>query len=207
MSIKGRPWADVRNDLYGSPYMVWHDGPAFSGLRDAWRTEPEALLEQLIVGMGEGDALAAESFAELEPAPTGDTLTRVVDMLEQHLPTSPPGAQVQIALTLLRLTADQSWARHIGDVLDAPLHWSTRIDAAIALRRVDPSPDLTAVLVRGVQADDYLVRYHSAGTLRRWAGLGDIEEDDALFTELVKDADPAAWATVATALQGLHRSL
>ena len=204
MTIAGRPWADVRNELYGEPYMVWHDGPEFSGLRDAWRTEPEALLDQLFAGMAEGDALAAQSFAELEPAPTGEALARVVTMLEQHLPTSPPGAQVQIALTLVRLTGDQNWARHIGDVLDlATLHWSTRIDAAIALRQVAPTPELKQVLLRGVQADDYLVRYHSSGTLRRWAGRGDIEEDDALFTELVKDADPAAWATVATALARL----
>ena len=37
MSVRNRPWADVRSELFGEPYMVWHDGPEFSGLRDAWR--------------------------------------------------------------------------------------------------------------------------------------------------------------------------
>ena len=74
MSIAGREWADVRNELFGEPYMVWHDGPDFSGLREAWKAEPEALLELLFVGMGEGDGLAAQALSELEPTPTGETL-------------------------------------------------------------------------------------------------------------------------------------
>jgi hypothetical protein len=204
VSIAGRPWADVRNELYGDPYMVWHDGPEFSGLRDAWRTEPEALLDQLFTGMGEGDALAAQSLAELEPAPTGEALARVVAKLEQHLDSSPPGAQVQIGMALYRLTGDQKWSGPLGAVLDRAVFWGDRIDAAIALRRVTPSPELREVLLRNVLAEDYLVRYHCCGTLRRWAGLDtDIDADDELFTLLVRDDDPAAWAKVADALRAL----
>jgi len=201
--IAGREWADVRNELYGEPYMVWHDGPEFSGLRDAWRTEPEALLELLFDGMGQGDALAAQSLAELEPAPTGETLTHVVTMLKQHLPTSPPGARVQIGMTLCRLTGDERWATAVADVLDrGATHWGDQIDAAMALKRVRPTPELKEVLLRGIVDPEYLVRFHSSNTLRAWAGLDtDIDSDDALFTDLVKDDDPAAWARVAQALR------
>jgi hypothetical protein len=204
MTIEGRPWADVRNELYGEPYMVWHDGPEFSGLREAWRTEPEALLELLFAGMAEGDGLAAQSLAELEPAPTGETLARVVAMLEQHLDPGSPGARVQIGMALYRLTGDVKWATPLGEVVAGrALHWGDQIDAAMALRRVTPTPELKEALLHGVVDHEYLVRYHSSNTLRAWAGLGAIEDDDALWTDLVKDDDPDAWARVAAALPAL----
>jgi hypothetical protein len=182
--------------------MVWHDGPEFSGLREAWRTEPDALLDQLFDGMAEGDALAAQSLAELEPAPVGDALTRVVATLEEHLAASPPGAQVQIGMALYRLTGEQKWADPVAAVLDSAVPWGSRIDAAMALRHVAPSPELREVLLRNVTDAEYLVRYHCCGTLRRWAGLqSDIDEDEALFPLLVRDDDPVAWSLVADALR------
>lgn len=202
MTIAGRPWADVRQELFGEPYLVWHDGPEFSGLRDAWRREPEALLEQLFAGMAEGDALAAQSFAELEPMPTGAQAERVAAALREHLPTAPAGARVQIGLTLYKLTGDPSWAEPIVRVLDGAVHWGDRIDAAIALREVPATPGLRAALLRNVQADDYLVRYHSATTLLRWNGeRGQLEDvDDALFGLLTSDGDPDTWARAAARL-------
>lgn len=205
MSLANRPWAEVRNDLFGEPYMVWHDGPDFTGLRDAWRAEPEALIEQLFAGMAEGDALAAQSLSELDPPPTGEQLTRVIAALEKHVASSPPYAQVQLGLTLYKLTGDPKWTAPIAEVLDADVHWSSRIDAAIALRQVAPTPELTQSLLRNVQAADYLVRFHSATTLLRWSGTGKTidEYDDALFGLLVKDDDPTAWKQVADALAQL----
>jgi HEAT repeat protein len=201
MTLAGRDWADVRQELFGEPYMVWHDGPDFTLLREAWQREPEQLLEQLFQGMSEGDALAAQSLSELDPAPTGDTAMRVAKTLEQHVDTAPPNARVQIGLTLYKLTGDPKWTKPIVEVLKGDVHWSSAIDAAIALRQVKPTTELTAALLRAVQKDDYLVRYHSATTLRQWAGLtAPIEDDDALFSKLVRDADPAAWKEVAQAL-------
>lgn len=202
MGLQGRAWADVRNELFGEPYMVWHDGPEFSGLREAWRTEPEALLEQLFAGMAEGDGLASQSLAELEPAPTGETLRAVVAALEQHLAGSPPGARVRIRMSLLRLTGDAKWALPVAEVLDGGAsHWGDQIDAAMALRDVEPAPELRAALLHGVVDPEYLVRYHSANTLRHWNGLeGAVESDDAMFTDLTKDDDPSAWKRVADRL-------
>lgn len=88
MSLSGRPWAEVRAELFGEPYLVWHDGPEFSGLREVWAREPDALLEQLFAGMAEGDPLAAQSLSELEPAPTGAAARRVIDVLREHCATT-----------------------------------------------------------------------------------------------------------------------
>ena len=71
----------------------------------------------------------------------------------------------------------------ILDVLDSAVHWGDRINAAIALRDFPPSDAGKACLLRNVQAEDYLVRYHSASTLLAWAGVETaIEDDDELFT-------------------------
>lgn len=199
MSVAGRPWAEVRNELFGTPYMVWHDGPEFSGLRAAWREEPEAVLEQLFAGMAEGDSLAAQSLSELQPAPTGEVADRVIASLREHLPGAPASSRVQIGLTLYKLTGDTAWAEPIVTVLDGVVHWGDRIDAAIALREVPPSTELRAALLRNVATDDYLVRYHSATTVLRWAGV-DRELSDAdhdLFALVAKDDDAAAWARAA----------
>jgi hypothetical protein len=187
--------------MFGEPYMVWHDGPEFSGLREEWKRDPEALLELLFEGMAENDALASQAFAELDPAPTGELALRVLEKLTEHLSTSGPSAVVQISRTLFRLTGTPVTMQPILNVLDSAVHWGDRIDAAIALRDFPPSDAGKECLLRNVQAEDYLVRYHSASTLLAWAGSETpIEDDDELFTLLVKDEAPDAWAQVAEAL-------
>jgi hypothetical protein len=56
------------------------------------------------------------------------------------------------------------------------------------------------VRVEGVRDGEYLVRYHSANTLLRWAGRTDDISDDELFALLVDDAGPDGWAVVAERL-------
>lgn len=197
-------WSEAREHMFGEPYMVWHDGPDFSGLREEWKRDPEALLELLFEGMAEDDSLASQSFSELEPAPTGELAIRVIAKLTDHLATSGPSARVQISRTLFRLTGSPVTMASIIEVLDSAVHWGHRIDAAIALRDFPPSEAGKACLLRNVQTEDYLVRYHSATTLLQWAGVKtEIEDDDKLFTLLVKDDDPKAWAKVADALAKL----
>lgn len=204
MTLEGRDWASVREELFGEPYMVWHDGPDFTLLREAWQREPAALIDQLFAGMGEGDALAAQSLSELEPPPTGEQRDQVIAALEKHVPDSPPNARVQLGLTLYKLTGDAKWTAPIVEVLDSDVHWGSRIDAAIALRQVPATPELRGCLLRNVQADDYLVRYHSATTLRQWAGVkGELSDDDELFDKIATDDAPKAWKQAADELSRL----
>lgn len=197
-------WSEARETMFGEPYMVWHDGPEFSGLREEWKRDPEALLELLFEGMAENDALASQSFSELEPAPTGELAIRVIKKLTEHLATSSPSAVVQISRTLFRLSGSPVTVEPIIGVLDSSVHWANRIDAAIALRDFPPSEAGKACLLRNVQTEDYLVRYHSASTLLAWAGVDTkIDDDDELFSLLVTDENPKAWAKVAAALEKL----
>jgi hypothetical protein len=190
--------------MFGEPYMVWHDGPDFTQLRDEWKRDPAALTDLLFEGMAEDDALASQAFSELEPLPTGDVLAKVVGTLEKQLDTAGPNATTQIARTLFKLTGDGKWELPVIQVLDSSVHWSNRIDAAMALRDFPPTDAGRAALLRNVQTEDYLVRYHSSSTLLRWAGVTTaIEDDDELFTLLVKDENPKAWKQVADALAKL----
>ncbi len=86
-------------------------------------------------------------------------------------------------------------------LLDRSQHWGVRLDAARRLAAFDPAPELVDALARGVRADDYLVRYHSATTLTRWAG-GDAEvsDDEDLFSLVVDEAGPAGHARAADVL-------
>lgn len=197
-------WSDARETMFGEPYMVWHDGPDFTQLRDEWKRDPAALTDLLFEGMAEDDALASQAFSELEPLPTGDVLAKVVGTLEKQLDTAGPNATTQIARTLFKLTGDGKWELPVIQVLDSSVHWSNRIDAAMALRDFPPTDAGRAALLRNVQTEDYLVRYHSSSTLLRWAGVTTaIEDDDELFTLLVKDENPKAWKQVADALAKL----
>ena len=61
--------------------------------------------------------------------------------------------------------------------------------------------ELRTALLHGVVDPEYLVRYHSANTLRHWNGLeGAVESYEAMFADLTKDGDPDAWARVAHSL-------
>jgi hypothetical protein len=105
-------------------------------------------------------------------------------------------------MALVRLTNDETWARAVAQVLDGGASfWSDQIDAAMALRHVEPTPELRTALLHGVIDPEYLVRYHSANTLRHWNGLdGAVESDEAMFGDLAKDDDPGAWQRVADRL-------
>jgi len=89
----------------------------------------------------------------------------------------------------------------VVEVLASTVHWGIRIDAAIRLQAFPPTPALVAAVARGVRDQEYLVRYHCANTLLRWAGRDeDISDDPELFGMVVDDAGLAGWAQVAERL-------
>lgn len=191
-------WQQFRQEAFGDPYLVWHDGPDFSALRDRWREDPSAVEALLKEGLAESDPLAAESVGEL-PAP-------VPVALREALTAAAPAARgdfaICVASALHRLTGDEAWSKPVVDVLLGGDFWSVRLNAAIALGRFAPTVDLIAAAMRGVQADDYLVRYHSANTLLRWAGLpADISAHED-FPLILDDADADAHARAAAGLAG-----
>jgi hypothetical protein len=189
-------WADFRREVFGEPYMVWHDGPMFDEIARVYRDDPELVLRMLRAGLSEGDDVAAQAARNLEP--TEEQLPAIVALLEAALPTAGGGARSEIATSLHALGGPGELAQHVVDVLLGPDHWSVRIDAAMQLAHFAPTPDLVAAAAAGVSDPEYLVRYHSANTLLRWAGRdGVISDDPELFALLVDDGGPDGWAEAA----------
>ena len=161
-------WERWRNDVFGDPYLVWHDGPEFTELLRRAAAAPGEVARMLAAGVEAGDPLAATSIAFLADkglAPAG---------AEALLLAAAPGATgtflVRVAQALHALTGDESWAAAVVSVLASDAFWGVRIDAAMALAGFAPTVDLIAALGRGVRDGEYLVRYHCANTLRRYAG-------------------------------------
>lgn len=191
-------WQDFRQDAFGDPYLVWHDGPDFEVFRDRWRTDPDRIQAVLGEGLGEQDPLAAQAIGEL-----GDsTPPALIDTLAAAAPDASGDFAVSVAAALHRLTGDESWSAPIVRVLLSDAFWGVRLNAAMALAQFAPTIELIAAAMQGVRADDYLVRYHSANTLLRWAQLpADISAhpDFGLITD---DASPADHARAAAGLAG-----
>ena len=199
-------WTDYRLAIFGDPYLVWHDGADFTALNATAGPDRELAERMLLVGLRAGDDLAAQGIRELR-------LLSAVPALEQAAAhTGEPQLRVRAAEALLALTGQQHWAATIAAVLDSPEFWGVRIRAAIALREFLPTPELTACLVRAVQDDEYLVRYHAATTLLVQAGRkADVSAYQRWFPRVAApggreqptEQDRAGWRAVAQELSAL----
>lgn len=190
-------WADFREEAFGDAYMVWHDGPDFTELRDRWRTDPELVERMLLAGIADDDALASQAIGELDL--DADGKRRFADAL---LALSPWGTfEVRTAESLITLTGDERFASRIAKVLTDPVHWGDRIDAAMSLKKYRPTEELITALEAGLRDQDNLVRHHSAESLLAYARdpEPDISAHDEDFGVLVAD-DPKGWASLATKL-------
>jgi HEAT repeat protein len=180
-------WAQWRRKVFGDPYLVWHDGPDFRALLRAARRDPAGVAGMLALGIREHDPVAAESVAALASArrlPSG-----LDEVLRAETATASGTFAVEAARTLHRLTADPAWAAPVLSILAGTEHWSVRLRAAMALVDFPPSPQIVAALAEAVADHDYLVRYHAANTLLRYAGrTSDISADPELFGKLRLDA-------------------
>jgi hypothetical protein len=192
-------WAAYREEAFGEPYMVWHDGPDFAEFRSRFAADPELATKMLAAGLAEGDQLAAQTPRELTL--TDEQRATFVRMLTDCLPSADGGVRLEAGASLFALTGDPSWAQPIAEVLGSPSFWSVRIDAAMRLKPFPPTPDLVAALSAGVRDPEYLVRYHCGNTLLRWAGRAEeISDDDELFALIIDDAGPEKWAQAAAQL-------
>lgn len=198
-TIAAVEWADRRRELFGDPYLVWHDGPEFTAVVAAARADPAGLARDLAAGVRLGDPVAAQAYGvlaghDLVPA---DALA----VLRGALPAARGSFLVRVAEALFLITGDPGWAEPLVSVLRTGEFWGERIDAAIALHRFAPTPALVAALADGMTDQEYLVRYHAASTLLRWAGLAATASDHpATFDAICQTADPAAYRAAADRL-------
>ena len=193
-------WTRWRDDVFGDPYLVWHDGPDFRRLSKRARSAPDDVARMLAAGLDADDPLAAQSICALNDnglAPAGTEA-----LLRGAVSRATGTFLVQVAQALHALTGDESWATPIAAVLVSDAFWGVRIDAATALTGFAPTPELVETLARGVRDEEYLVRYHCANTLLRYAGRKkDLWDYRSLFDLVATpaegeptDADRAKWA-------------
>lgn len=194
-------WAAYRQEAFGDPYMVWHDGPDFTEFQARFAADPELATRMLVAGLAEGDALAAQTPRELSLTP--DQRAGFVRLLTEAVPTADAGVRLEAGASLFALTGDPEWSAPVVEVLASRVHWGVRIDAAIRLKAFPSTAALVTALAGGVRDEEYLVRYHCANTLLHWAERPDeVSDDPGLFALIVDDAGPEGWARAAERLAG-----
>jgi hypothetical protein len=191
-------WSRWRQEIFGDPYLVWHDGPDFSAMLAAARYDRVHVARMLRAGLAAEDALAAQGFAELADA--GLAPDDAADLLRRAAATAGGELLIRLAEALYVLTADPSWANRIVEVLRDDDSELVRLGAAIALAGFPPAPALVAALAAAVHDDAYLVRYHAATTLVHYAGgTGDFRDGPGLFAKITSE-DPSQWRSAAAEL-------
>ncbi|HEX6354923.1 hypothetical protein [Actinophytocola sp.] len=187
-------WNRWRDDVFGDPYLVWHDGPDFRRLLSL---PPEEVARMLPAGLDAEDPVAALSI--LAMAEEGRAPQDAEALLRTAAATATGTFLVRVAQALNALTGDESWAEPIASVLGSQEFWGVRIDAAIALATFTPTVPLIQTLDRAVRDPEYLVRYHSANALLRYAGRRSDISNLKLFKKITAD-DRASWAEAADKL-------
>jgi hypothetical protein len=161
-------WTEWRRRVFGDPYLVWHDGPYFDHLLDLAGTAPAEVTRMLAAGLDAGDPLAAQSITAL--AAEAKAPEESVALLRAAVPDATGTFLVRVAQALHVLTGDESWADPVASVLASDAWRGIRLDAATALADFHPTPHLIQILGEAVRDPEYLVRYHAANTLLRYAG-------------------------------------
>lgn len=172
--VSDSEWTLWRKEIFGDPYVVWHDGPSFLGLQFRAADEPDEVTRMLALGLTAHDPVAAQSVAALWPL--GLAPKNSIPLLVAVLPAATGTFLVRVAQALRALTGDEAWSARVASVLVSASSSGDRMDAAIALGEFAPNPDLVEALGRAVRDPAYLVRYHASTTLLRYAGR--IEADD-----------------------------
>ncbi|HEU5110868.1 MAG TPA: hypothetical protein VFT95_20195 [Micromonosporaceae bacterium] len=199
-------WDRWCREVFGDPYLVWHDGPDFAVLLERARADLDGVGRLLAAGLAARDPIAAQSLGRLAAA--GLLPDGAAGLLRAAATTATDTFLIRVAEALHAVTADPSWAGPIVGVLASATSGFVRLDAAIALAGFPATRRLVEAAAGAVRDPEYLVRYHAANTLLRYAGAaGDISDDRALFARIATpaegapgDADRRSWRDAADEL-------
>lgn len=118
--------------------------------------------------------------------------------LRAHLPASGGGTRIKIARALWDLAGDENAPAIIMAVMADPrMHWSTKIDTAMALSGIN-TVALNAYLKQALADEEYLVRYNVARSL---ATNYNYTIDDMGMVKIVGEFDPAQIAAYIARLE------
>ncbi|MEU3648141.1 hypothetical protein AB0E59_32500 [Lentzea sp. NPDC034063] len=192
-------WQEFRREVFGDPYLVWHEGADIDALTAEHERRPQRAERMVRAGVAEHDHVAVESLGGL--ARLGRAPSDSVALLRSALPSAHGVFRVRTAQVLGEMTGSDEYVSEVAAVLEGFGHWGDRIDAALALRRLPITPRSLAALHRGMLDEESLVRHHSANGL---LGLAGRKADIANLSGFarVTGEDPAQWRAVADDLLG-----
>lgn len=198
-------WDRWRRAVFGDPYLVWHDGPDFTAMLDRARSDPAMVVGMLRAGLAAGDELAAQGVRELAAA--GLAPAAAPAFLRDAVPGAADDFLIRLSEALFAVTGDPSWAAPIASVLRTARSEFTRLAAARALAGFPPAGTMVDALADAVQDPEYLVRFHAANTLLRYAGdPRDITDRPELFERIVGSAERQSWRAAAQELAARVRA-
>ncbi|MFD4669954.1 hypothetical protein ACFWNN_09475 [Lentzea sp. NPDC058450] len=191
-------WHEFRREVFGDPYLVWHEGADVDALIAEHARGPERAERMLRAGLGEHDHVAVESLGAL--ARVGRAPSDTTELLRSAMSSADGVFRVRLAQVLYELTGDTEHVSEVAAVLEGDGHWGERIDAAMALATLPVTPRSVAALHSGMLDQEYLVRYHCANGLLRLAGKRTDIANHKDF-QRVSGEDPAQWRAVADELR------
>jgi hypothetical protein len=154
-----RAWKEA---VFGTEYMIWHDGLNTEAVRGLAGETREEALRMLRFGVADGDSDAADALAVM-----GDLES--LEAVRALVKTSHGSARVRAALAAHQLSPDPALAVCLVEEMKAAAHWGDRVDAAMGLRHFRGASDEEALLEAVARDPDYLVRYHACESLLgRW---------------------------------------
>lgn len=148
-------WEEFRLRIFGTPYMIWHDGVGDHS-RELAREEPQHVRKMILEGLAQEDYVAAEALKQVD-------LSELVPDLIKRLPKVKGKFQIELATMLQEKAAppDDRYAKIVINELLYPT-WIMRMDSAILLRNFPAEYVNETLLDRVANDPDYYVRYHSA---------------------------------------------
>ncbi len=199
-------WDTWRREVFGDPYLVWHDGADFRRLADLAERDLPAVDRRLVAGLRDQDPLAARSIEFL--ARSGRTPEHATALLPDAAAVADGEFLIRVAEALHTLTGNESWAEPIAAELASDSSWSIRQHAAMSLVAFAPNAHLVQALGKAVCDEEYLVRHSATNTLLQYAGrrtvIERVPEIWAKITGPHQDessgGDRARWREAATEL-------
>lgn len=172
-------WNAWKESVFGSGYMIWHDGLDTSAVTSRTGAARAEALEMLRLGLSVGDPHAAAALAAMHDAES-------IAAMRAALADARETSRVSLALSIHAIAPDPLLASHLIHVLQSTELWSWRMDAAIGLGRFSGMDDERALLDAVEKDADYLVRYHAASSLlTRWSiSPSEISEHRSIFERI-----------------------
>ncbi len=169
-------YEEFRERIFGTPYLIWHDGPDCSSLGFLRGDEKEQAFVFLLQGLEEGDYVAIQGLSVLDPVRAVPFIRKAYALPQQKLS--------RLALAdFLRRHDPNADIEKLGNDIVATLKQNNlfSIDAVISLKNF-PTPSVIEILLLLVEKhEDYLIRYHAANSLLFIAHRPGIESQDELL--------------------------